>query len=655
MNVLRSLLGTWAGRAIAGVGVVAIVGGVVIAPRLGSGTPAAQIRTAPVARGSITQSVAISGAVDAAAQVRLSFPAAGRLTQLLVGVGQRVTAGQPLAHLDITDLATSVRQAEASLASARARYDSTIEGLSVTDLAIARASLDDARRSYEDAKRTTAGDLIAADAALSKAKTTYLSAQTSFSALTGGILSDAQTYQSSIARIRDDVIALRDELDSMDRRVLTGAVDSLEGAAQDLATAETHATWTLQAAAAEYGATTTTVLGAVATFDRAIAGATDPSPAGAILLSAENSFETAASRLTGALDATGGEIGQAETAIASAYAVLTSTDADEDSALSRTQPDTRLNDARIDIVRIQIAIEAEQQLASTIRGRVTQANGWLASLSDSISGGYVNALQAHASAQDRAATTLADRASSLRSAELSYAKTTAAPKETDITSTYASLLQAEASLEKAQNDLAGATLTAPTSGLVASISGQIGETVSGGAAGFIVLADTSALVLHGTVGEAEVATLEVGQVATIGVDAVGTGASMTGRVTAIDPVATIQQGVPVYGVDVRIDIPATAVRAGMTGTATVIVASKPDVLTVPNLAVRSSGGLRFVQILREGKVEDATVAFGISNETVTEVVEGLEEGDQVVLPQPRATTSQQQLGQRVPAGGAAFR
>ena len=649
MNQLRSLLGTWAGRAIAGVGVLAIVGGVVIAPRLGSGTPAAQIRTAPVARASITQSVAISGAVDASAQVRLSFGTAGRLTQLLVGVGQRVAAGQPLARLETTDLATSVRQAEASLASAQARYDSTIAGISVTDLAIAKGSLDDARRSHEEAKRTTAGDLAAADLALSKARTAYLSAQTSFSALTGAALADAQSYQSAIGRIRADVVALRDELDATDRAVLNGAVDSLESAAQDLATAETHATWTLQTAAAEYGATTIAVLGAVAAFDRAIAEATDPSGASAILQSAESSFETAASRLTGALDAPGAEIGRAESAVASAYAVLTSTDADLDS-------DSSLNDARGDIVRIQIGIEAEQQLASTIRGRVTQANGSLGALSDSISGGYVNALQAHASAQDRAASTLADKASALRSAELSYVRTTAAPKDIDVTSSYASLLQAEASLEQAQNDLAGATLTAPTGGVVASISGQIGEIVSGGAAGFIVLADTSALVLHGTVGEAEVATLEVGQVATVGVDAVGTGASMTGKVTAIDPVATIQQGVPVYGVDIRIDIPAKAVRAGMTGTATVIVANKPDVLTVPNLAIRSSSGRRFVQVLREGKVEEATVAFGISNESMTEVTEGLQEGDQVVLPQPRATTAQQQLGQRpVPAGGAAFR
>jgi HlyD family secretion protein len=649
MNVLRSLLGTWAGRAIAGVGVVAIVGSVVIAPRLGSGTPAAQIRTAAVARGSITQSVAISGAVDASAQVRLSFGAAGRLTELLVGVGQRVVAGQPLARLDTTDLATSVRQAEASLASAQARYDSTIAGISAADLALAKGSLDDARRSNEEAKRTTASDLAAAELALSKAKTSYLSAKTNFSALTIAAVADAQIYQSAIGRIRADVVALRDKLDAMDRAVLNGAVDSLDSAAQDLATAETHATWTLQNAAAEYGAMTTAVLGGVTAFDRAIADGTDTSPANAILQATENSFETAASRLTSALDAPGSEIGQAESAVASAYAVLTSTDADLDT-------DTSLNAARSDIVRIQIAIEAEQQLASTIRGRVTQANGSLSTLSDSISGGYVNALQAHATAQDRAASTLADRASALRSAELSYGKTTAAPKDTDVTSAYASLLQAEASLEKAQNDLASATLTAPTSGVVASISGQIGETVSGGAAGFIVLANTSALVLHGTVGEAEVATLEVGQVATVGVDAVGSETSMTGKVTAIDPVATIQQGVPVYGVDVRIDIPATAVRAGMTGTATVIVANKPDVLTIPNLAIRSSSGRRFVEVLREGKIEQATVAFGISNETVTEVTDGLQEGDQVVLPQPRTTTAQQPLQQRpVPAGGAVFR
>jgi hypothetical protein len=33
------------------------------------------------------------------------------------------------------------------------------------------------------------------------------------------------------------------------------------------------------------------------------------------------------------------------------------------------------------------------------------------------------------------------------------------------------------------------------------------------------------------------------------------------------------------------------------------------------------------------------VTFGISNDTVTEVLTGVQEGDVVVLPQPRATTT----------------
>lgn len=650
MQLASTFLATWTGRAIAGAAIVAIVGGVVIAPRLGGASPAAEIRTAPVARASVTQTVAISGAVDAAAEIRLSFGTAGRLAEVLVGIGEKVVAGQPLARLVTDDLARAVTQAEASLASAQARYDSTVAGISVQDLALAKVSLDDARRRYAETQTTVAADLAAAELALSKAQTNYTSARTDFTALTAQASLDAQSYQAAIGRIRSDVLALRDDLDAMDRAVLNGAVDALETAAQDLATAETHAASTLQTAAAEFAATATAVRMAVDAFDRAVAESRDTSSAYAQLRSAETAFDAASSRFTNALDGPGAEVAQAEGSAASAHAVLTSKDSDLDS-------DTTLNDARGDIVRIQIAVESEQQLASAIRSTVARAEGALTTLADNVAGGYLNALQAHATAKARAASSLADQASALRTAELSYQKTTAAPKDSDVSSAYASLLQAQAAVESARADLDSATLTAPSSGVVAVISGQVGETVSsGGTSGFMVLADTAGLVLHGTVGESEVAGLELDQVATVVVDAVGGETSMTGKVTAIDPVATIQQGVPVYGVDVRIDIPAEAVRAGMTGTATVIVANKPDVLTVPNLAIRSQSGRRFVQILREGKIVDATVAFGISNETVTEVTQGLAEGDEVVLPQPRTSTpAANRLGGPVQGGGGAVR
>ena len=119
---------------------------------------------------------------------------------------------------------------------------------------------------------------------------------------------------------------------------------------------------------------------------------------------------------------------------------------------------------------------------------------------------------------------------------------------------------------------------------------------------------------------------------------------MTGKVTSLEPVSTILQGVPVYGVEVTIDLPQQAVKPGMTGTANVVIASKQGVLTVPNLAIRSTGGRRYVQVLKDGEAVDTDVTFGIANDTVTEVASGLSEGDLVVLPAARATGSSNTRG-----------
>src|SRR5207237_1503245 len=109
--------------------------------------------------------------------------------------------------------------------------------------------------------------------------------------------------------------------------------------------------------------------------------------------------------------------------------------------------------------------------------------------------------------------------------------------------------------------------------------------------------------------------------------------------TSKDPLATIQSGLPVYGNDVTIDLPNSQVKPGMTGTATVIIASRQNVLTIPNLAIRTTNGKRYLQILKDGEAVDTDVVFGISNDTTTEVVSGVAEGDLAVLPAARATAT----------------
>jgi hypothetical protein len=182
-------------------------------------------------------------------------------------------------------------------------------------------------------------------------------------------------------------------------------------------------------------------------------------------------------------------------------------------------------------------------------------------------------------------------------------------------------------------------IKATVAGVVTTISAQVGENVSSSSTtGFIVIANTGSMALHGTIGESDIVKLKLGQVATVTVDAIGT-AKMTGKVTSVDPVATIAQGVPVYGVDVTIDLPNQSVKPGMSGTANVIIASSPNALTVPNLAVKTASGRRYLTVMKDGQQVDTDVTFGLSNDTVTEVLTGVQEGDVVVLPQPRATAS----------------
>ena len=773
-------LATWPGRLVAGGLVVALVGTAVVAPRLTEGTPRTELRTAAVARASVTQTVAVSGSVNASAQVRAAFKPTGRISEILVKVGDPVTAGQPLAKLDPSDLQVAVKQAAASVLSAEARYDQTVAGATAEDIALARnavdsgqltydqtkrttqseiataqQTLDNAKRALDDAIKTTDRDLVAAHLAVdnakrslddmqkqtqndstaaqltvdnakkaldqakvnaqtdtataqqafTKVKTSYTNAKSSFRSLVAAIKTDTASFSDGINAARGQIVTAQNDLPSSGADA-TNARNSLYQADSALANAQTY--WVaLSAALTNFSSAADSVVAALAGFDAAVSTSTDTAAVVTQYQTATTAYSTAATRLTNGFDAPSGQISTAQTAVLAAQSSANS---------STSRGDARFDLARADITTILATLSSDQQLASSIKGEIAQVATNVTSMTDAVTGSYVSAQQAVASAQTKgdasvqsaqnaytsalqsqiagqqkdgtslatvqsaytsaqqsltatqqkntttlttaqnavtsaqqALTTAQDKGTfsvasqeiALKNAQVNLQKSTASPKAADIASALSSLQLAQISLDKARTDLDSATLRSPATGVIASVANQVGEAPANP---FAVVAVTATVALHGTVGEADVAKLRLGQVATITVDAVGAASRMTGRVTALDPVATIQQGVPVYGVDVQIDIPDRAIRPGMSGTAAVIVASKQAVLAVPNLAVRSQGGRRFVQVLRDGTPQDAEVEFGISNESVTEVVSGLEEGEQVLLPAPRASATQRPGG-----------
>lgn len=629
-------------RVVPAAAVVAIL----IASACSAAPVAPELRTAVVARGAVTQTVAVSGSVNAAGQVRLNFKTGGRLAEIYVAPGQQVTPGQPLARLDTTDLIVSLNQAQANVGSAQANYERTIAGASGEDLAIARQSVDNAQKSLGETQKTTQNDIVSAQQALAKAQTNYVAAKNNFAILSSAVQTDVRTYQSGIGTAQTQLAQAQSDLAAVTQTSdVRSAQNSLNLAQAALANAASFSNSVLSGALSDYGNAANALTTAYGTFDTQIAAGADPSSASAAYQLSQVAYTTAATRLGNAIDAPNAQLAAAQTNLTAAQNSLNTT---------ASKGDTNLDQSRNDLQALQNTLTTEQQLASATKAKIAQAGTAVGTITDAVTGTLVASVQNVAATQERTSSTVLNAQNSLQSAQLSLQKTAASVKSFDIAASYASVLAQQANLQAAQNNLANATLKSPSAGVVASVNGQIGEFVSGGGTNnpFILLADLTGVALHGTIGEADVAKLKLGQVATLTVDAVGA-ARMTGKVSSLDPLATIAQGVPVYGVDVLIDIPNPQLRPGMSGTAAIIIASRQDVLTIPNLAVRTAAGRRYVQVLKDGQPVDTDTTFGISNETVTEVTTGLQEGDTVVLPQPRAAASGAAGGVRIGGGGAA--
>jgi multidrug efflux pump subunit AcrA (membrane-fusion protein) len=189
---------------------------------------------------------------------------------------------------------------------------------------------------------------------------------------------------------------------------------------------------------------------------------------------------------------------------------------------------------------------------------------------------------------------------------------------------------AELSLAQAQRRLAGTVIKAPIAGRVLSVGGKVGTEVSPGGTGFIVLGDVSGLSVRAEVSEADVGRLAVGQAASITLP--NQAEPVTAHVSQIDPAGTVSDRLVRYGALVAFDDVSVNVLLGQSATVAVSVASASDVLYVPTAAVANvSGENGKVTIRSAGREQVKSVRIGLRGEQYTEIADGLNEGDEVVL------------------------
>jgi len=205
----------------------------------------------------------------------------------------------------------------------------------------------------------------------------------------------------------------------------------------------------------------------------------------------------------------------------------------------------------------------------------------------------------------------------------------------------ANVAQAQAAVERAEEQLANATIRAPINATVLTRDVEIGSPVSsilnmGSAATLVMtLGDINQVFVRGKVDEVDIGRVRLGQPARITVETFKD-KKFDGRVTQISPIGAEKDNVTTFEVKVSIDNPGNQLKANMTANAEIVLEEFPNSLIVPEAAITYDAKRNpTVEVIdptaKEGR-RKVTIKTGVGNGTKTQVIEGLKQGDKVVLP-----------------------
>src|SRR6266542_2173413 len=250
----------------------------------------------------------------------------------------------------------------------------------------------------------------------------------------------------------------------------------------------------------------------------------------------------------------------------------------------------------------------------------------------------------------------------------------------------ANLIQAQgnlstvvAALELAQVDLARCTIYAPIDGIVISRNVDVGQTVAASLSAptlFLIANDLAKMQIEADVGEADIGMVAPGQDVEFTVDAFP-GQTFHGKVTQVRNFPKTEQSVVTYVTIIDVSNPDLKLKPGMTANVSVVIARRDNALKIPTSALRfrppktseakktdsssavteaksekksaettrkkdkrksertiyvaSASGTASAGDQTEGRPQPVQVKTGISDSSNIEVIEGLKEGDRVVI------------------------
>jgi HlyD family secretion protein len=222
------------------------------------------------------------------------------------------------------------------------------------------------------------------------------------------------------------------------------------------------------------------------------------------------------------------------------------------------------------------------------------------------------------------------------------------PKAEDIAIARAQVKQAQLSQLQAENTMNNTRIVAPFAGVVSELNAKEGE-IANNAQPAVVLTNLDQFKMKVLVDEIDVRQIEVGQPVRLTIDALP-GTEVTGQITEIAPTPTTVNGTVAYEVTIVPDPVDAPLRVGMSATATITTAEVDDAIVVPNRFIQldRESGKAAVYKLVDGKPVKQEVELGLRNERASQIVAGVDAGDEIALV---TQSSEEQLRQGLFGGG----
>lgn len=221
----------------------------------------------------------------------------------------------------------------------------------------------------------------------------------------------------------------------------------------------------------------------------------------------------------------------------------------------------------------------------------------------------------------------------LKAAEDNLAKIIAPPRQEDIDLYQAKVKQAAAKVRLLEKQIEDTILRNPIDGQVVKINKSIGEIVQSTLQdAVIILLPSSPFKIEVDIYEEDVAKIKIGNSVDVLLVAFPE-EYLEGKVTFIDPAEKIIEGVVYYEISISLPECPEGVRPGMTADLVIKTAGKENVLIVPEDAIQKKDGKKFVEVLVGEKPEEREVETGLlGSNDVIEIISGVNEGDQVIIP-----------------------